>query len=38
MIHYGLALGLDGSWNVTQLFPHSQEIIVKYLQYFQGQS
>ena len=38
MIHCGLALGLDGSWNITQLFSHSQEVIVKYLQYFQGQS
>ena len=37
MIRCGLALGLDGSWNVTQLFPHLQEIIAKHLQYFQGQ-
>ena len=37
MIRYGLALGLDGYWNVTHLFPHLQEIIAKHLQYFQGQ-
>jgi len=37
MICCGLALGLDGSWSVGQLFPHLQEIIAKHLQYFQGQ-
>ena len=37
MIRCGLTLGLDGSWNVGQLFLHLQEIIAKHLQYFQGQ-
>ncbi len=37
MIRCGLALGLDGSWSVGQLFPNLQEIIAKHLQYFQGQ-
>ena len=37
MICCGLALGLDGSWSVGQLFPHLQEIIAKHLQYFQGE-
>jgi len=34
MIHYGLTLGLDEFWNVTQLFLHLHEIIAKHLQYF----
>jgi len=37
MIRCGLALRLDGSWSVEQLFLHLQEIIAKHLQYFQGQ-
>ena len=37
MIRCGLALGLDGSWSVGQLFPHLQDIVAKHLQYFQGQ-
>ena len=37
MIRCGLALGLDGSWNVGQLFPHLQDIVAKHLQYFEGQ-
>ncbi|KAG0620447.1 hypothetical protein M758_4G216500 [Ceratodon purpureus] len=37
MIRCGLALGLDGTWSVAQLFPHLQEIVGKHLQYFQGQ-
>ena len=37
MIRCGLALGLDGSWNEGQLFPHLQDIIAKHLQYFEGQ-
>ena len=36
MIWCGLALELNGSWNVRQLFPHLQDIIAKHLQYFQG--
>ena len=31
MIRCGLALGLDGSWSVEQLFPHLQDIIAKHL-------
>ena len=37
MLRCHLALGLDGSWSVGQLFPHLQEIITKHLQYFQGE-
>jgi hypothetical protein len=37
MIHCGMALALDGTWSVAQLFPHLQEIVTKHLQYFQGQ-
>ena len=36
MIRCGLALGLDGTWTINQLFPHLQEIIAKYRQYFEG--
>ncbi len=34
MIRCGLALGIDGTWNVQQLFPHLQEIVAKYEQHF----
>jgi hypothetical protein len=37
MIRCGMALALDRTWSVTQLFPHLQEIVAKHLQYFQGQ-
>jgi hypothetical protein len=37
MICCGMALALDGTWSVAQLFPHLQEIVAKHLQYFQGQ-
>ena len=37
IIRCGLALGLDGSWNVGQLFSHLQDIVAKHLQYFEGQ-
>ena len=37
MLRCGLALGLDGSWSVGQLFPHLQKIIARHLQYFQGE-
>jgi hypothetical protein len=37
MIRCGMALALDGTWSVAQLFPHLQEIVAKHLQYFQGQ-
>jgi hypothetical protein len=37
MICCGMALALDGTWSVVQLFPHLQEIVTKHLQYFQGQ-
>ena len=37
MLGCGLALGFDEFWSIGQLFPHLQEIIVKHLQYFQGQ-
>ena len=36
MIRCGLALGIDGTWSVNQLFPHLQEIIGKHFPYFQG--
>lgn len=36
MIRCGLALGLDGTWNINQLFPHLQDIIAKYPQHFEG--
>jgi hypothetical protein len=36
MIHYSMALDVDGSWSVNQLFPHLQDIIAKHVQYFQG--
>ena len=36
MIRCGLALGIDGTWSVNQLFPHLQEIIEKHFPYFQG--
>lgn len=36
MIRCGLALGIDGTWNVQQLFPHLQEIFAKYEQHFRG--
>ena len=36
MIKCGLALGIDGTWSINQLFSHLQEIIEKYFPYFQG--
>ena len=36
MIRCGLALGIDGTWSVNQLFLHLQEIIEKHFSYFQG--
>jgi hypothetical protein len=37
MICCGMALGIDGSWSINQLFPHLQDIVAKHVQYFQGQ-
>jgi len=37
IIRSGMALGVDGTWSVNQLFPHLQEIIAKHEPYFQGQ-
>jgi hypothetical protein len=37
MIRCGMALDIDGSWSVNQLFPHLQDIVAKHVQYFQGQ-
>lgn len=36
MIRCGMALDVDGSWNVTQLFPHLQELVAKHREYFEG--
>ena len=36
MIRFGMALGLDGTWSVHQLFPH-QELIAKHEPYFHSQ-
>lgn len=36
MIRCGLALDLDGTWSVEQLFPHLREIIAKHRPYFEG--
>ena len=37
MIRCGLALDIDGTWRIDQLFRHLQEIIARYQQYFDGQ-
>ena len=37
MIRSGLALDVDGTWNVHQLFPHLQELVAKHESYFPGQ-
>jgi hypothetical protein len=37
MICCGMALNVDGSWSVNQLFPQLQDIVAKHVQYFQGQ-
>jgi hypothetical protein len=37
MICCGMALDVDGSWSVNQLFSHLQDIVAKHVQYFQGQ-
>jgi hypothetical protein len=37
MIHCGMALDVDCSWSVNQLFSHIQDIVAKHVQYFQGQ-
>ena len=37
MIRLGLALNVDGTWNVHQLFPHLQELVAKHEPYFLGQ-
>ena len=34
---HSMALVLDGTWSVAQLFPHLQEIVAIHDQYFQGQ-
>lgn len=36
MIRCGLALGINGTWDVQQLFPHLQEIVAKYEQHFRS--
>ena len=38
MICCGMALDVDGSWNVNQLFPHLQEVVRRHMPYFQGQA
>ena len=37
MIGSGLALDVDGTWNVHQLFPHLQKLVAKHEPYFLGQ-
>ena len=37
MIRCGLALDIDGTWRINQLFLHLQEIIARHEQYFDGQ-
>ena len=37
MIRSGLALNVDGTWNVHQLFLHLQELLAKHEPYFLGQ-
>jgi hypothetical protein len=37
MIHCGMALALNETWSLAQLFPHLQEIVAKHDQYFQSQ-
>lgn len=34
LIRCGLALGVDGTWTITQLFPQLQDIIAKHRPYF----
>ena len=36
MIGSGMALNLNGEWEVCQLFPHLQAIVAKYNEKFQG--
>ena len=36
MIGSGMALNLNGQWEVRQLFPHLQAIVSKYNENFQG--
>ena len=36
MIRCGLALGIDCTWSINQLFPHLQEIIEEHFPFFQG--
>jgi hypothetical protein len=31
MIRPGMALDVDGSWSVNQLFPHLQDIVTKHV-------
>lgn len=38
MMRCGLSLGVDGTWSTTQLFPHLQDIITKYLLEFEGKT
>ncbi|KAE9037386.1 hypothetical protein PF005_g18230 [Phytophthora fragariae] len=37
MIRCGLSLGIDGTWSVTQLYPHLQEIVKKHRSHFDGE-
>jgi len=37
MICCGMALGVDDSWSLDQLFLHLQEIVAKHRPYFDGQ-
>ena len=36
MIRCGLALDVDGTWSIGQLFPHLQDIVAKHRTYFEG--
>ncbi len=38
MIQCGLALGVNGIWEVTQLKPELQQIIRKYRNHFEGEA
>ena len=36
MIRCGLALDRDGTWSISQLFPHLQDIVARHRKYFEG--
>lgn len=37
MMRCGLSLGIDGTWSVSQLYPHLQDIIKKHEAHFEGE-